>query len=180
VIYFATSTFLVYTLGVSIAAGSDGAGWRSAVRRMLAVPPVYAAFGAVLVRVLAIDVTQPALEPILAGVETAGRAAIPVMLTILGMQLAQTSVTQHLSLALTASGLRLIVAPVIAWIVAALIGLTGLARQTSIVEASMPAAVINIILSTEYRAAPALVTSTVLVSTLISPITLTVLLSLIK
>jgi predicted permease len=180
VIYFATSTLLVYTLGVSIAAGSDGSGWRSAVRRMLAVPPVYAALGAVLVRALAIDMTQPVLEPILAGVDIAGQAAIPVMLTILGMQLAQTSIAQHLSLALAASGLRLVAAPAIAWIAAALIGLTGLARQTSIVEASMPAAVINIILATEYRTAPAFVTSAVLISTLISPFTLTLILALLK
>ncbi len=180
VIYFATSTLLVYTLGVSIAAGSDGSGWRSAVGRMLSVPPLYAALGAILVRALAIDTTQPALEPIFAGINTAGRAAIPVMLTILGMQLARTSITQHLSTALMSSGLRLIVAPVIAWNAAALIGLAGLARQASIVEASMPAAVINIILATEYGAAPALVTSAVLISTLISPFTLAIILSLLK
>ncbi len=184
VIFFVTSTLLVYTLGVSIAvAGGDGGGgdaWRGALRRVFQVPPVYAVIGALLVRAFSIDVTQPALEPWMAGVEIVGRAAIPVMLTILGMQLAQTSVAQHVRSALAASGLRLVAGPLIAWVAAAALGLTGVARQAAIVEASMPAAVINIILATEYRAAPALVTGAVLISTLLSPITLTLIISLVK
>ncbi len=177
-IYFTTSTLLVYTAGVSIAAGGDGAGLRRALRRVFEVPPVYAVIAAFLVRTLAIDLTQPALEPALAGVDIAARAAIPTMLILLGVQLAQTSVAQHIRPALAISGLRLIVAPAIAWVAAGAIGLTGVAQQVSIVEASMPAAVINIILATEYRAAPDLVTGAVLISTLLSPITLTVILSL--
>ena len=183
VIFFVTSTLLVYTLGVSIAvAGGDGgaAGWRRALRRVFQVPPVYAVIGALLVRAFAIDVTQPALEPLMAGVEIVGRAAIPVMLTILGVQLAQTPMMQHVRSALAASGLRLVGGPLIAWVTAAALGLTGVARQAAIVEASMPAAVINIILATEYRAAPALVTGTVVISTLLSPITLTLIISLVK
>jgi len=180
VIYFTTSTILVYTLGVSIAAGNDGSGWRGAVRRVFQVPPIYAVIAAFLVRALAINPAHPALEPWLAGIEIAGRAAIPTMLVILGMQLAQTSLADNLQPALAASGLRLVVAPAIAWIVAGLIGLSGVARQASITEASMPAAVINIILATEYRAAPAVVTGAVLLSTLISPITLAVIISLLK
>ncbi|HEY4688050.1 MAG TPA: AEC family transporter [Anaerolineae bacterium] len=180
IIYFVTSTVMVYTIGTSIAAGSDGAGWRGAARRVLSVPPVYAVIAALLVRAWAIDLTQPALEPILAGIGIAANAAIPAMLAILGMQLALTTVGNHLRPALAASGLRLIVSPFVAWGAASLIGLTGVARQASIVEASMPAAVINIILATEYGAAPGLATSAVTLSTLLSPITLTVILSLLK
>ena len=180
VVYFTTSTLMVYTVGVWIAAGSDGAGWRTALRRTLAVPPMYAALAAILVRALAIDMAQPALEPLLAGIDIAGRAAIPLMLAILGMQLSRTSVAAHWRPSAVATGLRLVVAPGIAWLAAAVIGLTGVARQASIVEASMPAAVINIILATEYHAAPAFVTNAVLVSTLFSPITLTLIIALLK
>jgi hypothetical protein len=180
VIYFTTSTLLVYTLGVSIAARGNGLGWRGALRRVFEVPPVYAVVAAFAARAFLLDFTHPALEPLLAGVDIAGRAAIPTMLIILGVQLAQTSLAQHARTALLASGLRLVVAPAVAWVAAGLIGLTGFARQASIVEASMPAAVINIILATEYRAAPALVTSAVLISTLISPVTLTVMIALLK
>ena len=180
VVYFTTSTLLVYTAGVSIAAGSDGSGLRGAIRRIFEVPPVYAVIGAFAVRLLAIDVMQPALEPIMAGLDVAARATIPLMLLILGVQLARTTVVHHLRPALAASGLRLLIAPIVAWVLAGVVGLTGLARQVSIVEASMPAAVINIILATEYRAAPELVTGAVLISTLLSPFTLSVIISLLK
>lgn len=180
VIFFTTNTLLVYSLGVSVAAGSDGSGVRGAIRRVFSVPPIYAVLGALAMRALSIDFTQPALEPLLAGVDIAGRAAIPLMLIILGVQLARASMVQHLRVALAASGLRLVVAPIIAWLLADLIGLTGLARQASIVEASMPAAVINIILATEYQAAPELVTGAVLVSTLLSPFSLSAVLSFLK
>lgn len=182
VIYFITSTLLVYTLGVSIASvgGDSGLGWRGAVRRMFQVPQVYAALAALLLRALAVDVMHPALEPALAGIEIAGRAAIPILLILLGVQLAQTPVTAYVRPALAASGLRLIVGPAVAWVAAGAIGLSGVARQASIVEASMPAAVINIILATEYQAAPALVTGAVIVSTLLSPFTLALIISLLK
>ena len=179
-IYFTTSTLLVYTIGVSIAAGSSGGGLRAAIRHIFEVPPAYAVVAAILVRSLSIDMTQPALEPILAGIDIVGRAAIPSMLLILGIQLSQTSVADNVSFALAASGLRLVVSPILAWGAAALLGLTGVARQASIVEASMPAAVISTILATEYGAAPGLVTSAVVLSTLLSPVTLTVIISLLK
>jgi len=179
-VYFVTSTLMVYTLGVAIAAGGGGSGWRVAARRVFQVPPVYAALAAVLVRLAGIDLTQPLLEPIAAGIELAGRASIPLLLIILGMQLADTAIGEHVRPALAASAVRLVASPLVAAGVALAIGLTGVARQASIVEASMPAAVINIILATEFGAAPALVTSGVVMSTLLSPITLTVVLSQLK
>jgi hypothetical protein len=183
VIYFITSTLMVYTIGVAVAVSGgngNGAGARHTIMQVFKVPPAYAAIIAILVRSLAIDMSQPVLEPILAGVEIIGRAAIPAMLTILGIQLAQTTVAEHIQPALVASGLRLLAAPVIAWGAAALLGLSGLARQTSILEASMPAAVINTILATEYGSSPMLVTSTVVISTLLSPFTLAFIISLLK
>jgi hypothetical protein len=179
-VFFTTSAVLVYTLGVSIAAGQGSNGWRGTVRRIFEVPPVYAVIAALAVRALNIDVTQPALEPLWSGLEIAGRAMIPCMLIVLGVQLAQTELANHLRPALAASGLRLLGAPVVAWGLAGLMGLTGVARQASIVEASMPAAVNIVILATEFKTAPGLVTSTVVLSTVLSPFTLAVIIALLK
>ena len=63
---------------------------------------------------------------------------------------------------------------------AGLIGLSGSARQAAILEASMPAAVINTLLATEFNAEPKLVTGTVVISTLLSPITLTIIIALLQ
>lgn len=44
----------------------------------------------------------------------------------------------------------------------------------------MPAAVINTLLATEFNAEPKLVTGTVVISTLLSPITLTIIIALLQ
>lgn len=180
IVYFTTSTVLVYTVGVAIAAGGNGRGLRGVVRNVFSVPPVYAALGALLLRGAGIDLATSALEPIAAGIEVLAGASIPCMLIILGIQLSRTSIASDLRLALAAGGIRLVLGSLSAFGVAALLGLNGLAQQAAIVEASMPSAVITIILATEYGAAPALVTSTVLLSTLLSPLTLIPILSLLK
>jgi hypothetical protein len=56
--------------------------------------------------------------------------------------------------------------------VAMLLNLQGLSRSTSIIEASMPPAVITIILATEFDLQPTAVTSIVVLATLLSPLTL--------
>ena len=58
--------------------------------------------------------------------------------------------------------------------------LSGAARQAAVTEASMPTAVITTALATEYDVEPAFVTSTVVLTTLLSPITLTLLIALLR
>ncbi len=76
-----------------------------------------------------------------------------------------------------ASVVRLLGGPILAAILAIPFGLTGLGRNTGILQASMPAAVLTVIIALEYDLVPGLVTTTVLFSTLISLITLTIVLT---
>jgi malate permease and related proteins len=62
--------------------------------------------------------------------------------------------------------------------VASVVGLTGLGRSVSIIEASMPTAVINIILATEFELPSTAVTSIVIWSTLLSSLTVALVISL--
>jgi predicted permease len=114
------------------------------------------------------------------GVEIASAGAIPTMLLVLGMQIADLKSLERIQLALPASLIRLLVAPVIAVLIAALLNLEGLARSTSIIEASMPTAVIMTIVATEFEIRPAFVTSTVVLSTLLSAVTLPAVISLLS
>ena len=108
----------------------------------------------------------------LRGIEVAGAGAIPVMLLVLGMQLADLKTVASLRLAVPAISLRLFAGPLLGLLVATILGLGGLGRATSIIEASMPPAVFTIILATEFDLEPAAVTSIVMVSTLLSPLTI--------
>jgi predicted permease len=99
---------------------------------------------------------------------------------LLGMQLAQASVGQYWKAASAGAALRLVVAPFLAVGLAGLLNLSGPARQAGILEASMPAAVISTLIANEYEAEPQLVTGTVLLSTLLSPISLSIIIALLK
>lgn len=175
VIYFVTSSILVYTVGVAVASGFAG-GWRGTLKQLVTLPHVYAMLLALLVRVAGWTVPQPIMD----GVQLPAQAAIPMMLLLLGAQLAYASVGDFWKPALAGSILRLMVAPLVAVVAAAVLGLSGPARQATILQASMPAAVINTILAAEYNSEPRLVTGTVVISTLISPFTLTILIALLQ
>lgn len=166
IVYFVTSTVVLYSLGIFLAS-TGHLSWRQSLARLWRMPPLHAAVLAVLVYWLQLELPTP----IMRGIEVAGAGAIPVMLLVLGMQLADLRGQLHLRLLLPAVSLRLLLAPVVAVGIAALLNLEGLGRATSIIEASMPSAVFNIVLATEFDLNPAVVTSIVAIGTLISPLT---------
>lgn len=173
VVYYVTATILLYTVGVFIAS-SGRVSWRETLSRMARLPAVYAAFLAVIFYLWHI----PIPAPIMSAVEIAAAGAIPVMLLVLGMQLADLQGDINPRLAVPAISLRLIAGPIVGVLAAALIGLKGLSRSAAIVEASMPSAVFAIILSTEFGLPAPAVTSIVVLSTLISPLTVALTISL--
>ncbi len=175
VIYFVTSSVLVYTGGVLIAKGFAG-GWRGTVKQLLGLPHIYAMGAALIVRATQWTVPQPILD----GLRFPAQAAIPLMLVLLGAQLANASIGQYWRPAVIGSVLSLLVAPLMAFGLASAFGLATQTRQAAVLEASMPAAVINTLIATEFDAEPQLVTSTVVLSTLLSPITLSLVISLLK
>jgi predicted permease len=173
IVYFMVSTMLVFTLGVFIASLGK-ANWRQSLKRLVTLPSFYAVISAILVYNFSISLP----EPILLSIDLAGAAAIPTMLIVLGMQLADLSDLGRIRLAIPASLIRLLIGPIVGVVVASVIGLQGLSRSTAIIEASTPTAVINTILATEFEVRPGLVTATVVVSTLLSAITLPVVITL--
>ena len=175
VIYFVSSSILIYTLGTLIASGFKG-GWRGALKHLLTLPQVYALIAVFVIRVTGWQVPAPIMEAL----DLPARATIPVMLLLLGMQLANASVGEYWKAASVGTVLRLVIAPFVAVGLAALLNLSGPARQAGILEASMPAAVVSTLIANEYEAEPQLVTGTVLLSTLLSPITLSIIIALLQ
>jgi predicted permease len=171
-IYFVTTAVMASSLGVALAAG--GKSWRQVLTNLLRIPLLYAAVLALIVGSFErIQVPELLMGPI----ELMGRAAVPMMLLILGLQLVRS--TQALrgqmgSIAL-ASAMRLLIAPLIAVPVAWVTGVDGTTFQACMLEAGMPSGVTSTVLSLEYDLEPELVTGTVFLSTLCSAVTLTVL-----
>jgi predicted permease len=75
---------------------------------------------------------------------------------------------------------RLIIGPALALGLSAIFGLNTVTRQGSIIEAAMPSAVATSVLATEYKLDSSIVTATILLTTLLSPLTLTLLIVYLK
>jgi hypothetical protein len=174
-IYFVISAAMMYTLGVFLASsGSRSA--RQALAGILKVPTVYAVALAALL--LATGFRLP--SPIRTSVEMLSAAALPVMMLVLGMQFERAARPERPLLVALAAFLTLVVSPLLAFVLADVIGLAGTARQAGVLEASMPAAIMTTVLALEYDASPSFVTAVVFVTTLISPLTVTVIIALLK
>jgi predicted permease len=172
-IFFTVSALLTSSVGVYLASRGQASGL-DALRNVFKVPIVYGALAGFVVNLAAITVP----EPVAKAVSLVGGASVPLMLLLVGMQLARTSLAGELKVIGLATFVRLVVAPTLALVLAAWLGLTGVTRQACVTEASMPTAVTTTILATEFEAEPQFVAGVVFVSTLASVITLTLLLAL--
>jgi predicted permease len=174
-VYFVTGAVLLYTLGVFLAAAGRRS-IRHAALGVLRVPAVYGVLAAGLV--LGTEMTVP--TPIMRPVQLLNDAALPIMMLVLGMQLERAMMPPRFAPVVVAVTLSLLVTPMVAFGVASGLHLTGPAWPAAMIQASMPAAVVTTILALEYDIAPAFVTSVVFASTLLSPLTLTVLIACLK
>jgi hypothetical protein len=171
-VYFVANAVATYTLGVFLAS----AGRRSigqAASGVLRVPAVWGVAAAGIVVGLGLHVPAALMRP----VELLSGAAIPSMLLVLGMQLERSAWPERPRLVALAGVLALVVTPLIALGASHLLGLTGVARQAAIVQSAMPSAVLTTILALEFDVAPSFVTACVMLSTLASPISVTLLIA---
>ena len=97
-------------------------------------------------------------------------------LILLGVELTRVEFSGSLRAMQVSVALRLLIAPAVALVLAALLGIQGFARQGSVTEASMPSMVSATVLATEYQLDSKLITAIIFISTLLSPLTLTPLL----
>ena len=107
-------------------------------------------------------------------------ASIPLMLVLLGLQLGGFQKPDRWRLLLTGTVIRLLLAPLLAILCAALLDLGGAARLAFILQAGMPTAVLTLILAYEFDTDRDLALNLILTTTLISPISLTLLIYLLQ
>jgi hypothetical protein len=155
---------------------------REVLGRVLRMPQVYAVMAALLIRSTGFDPTAAGgvAGGLFNGVALLSEAALPLMLLILGMQLGAGAVIKEPGLVAFATGLRLLVSPLLAYGLGTAIGLYGMSLAVGVMLAGMPAAVNTTIIAIEFNSRPSLVVSTVVISSLASLATLTVLLALVQ
>jgi hypothetical protein len=178
VAFFVTSTFATYTFGVLIAS-LGRRDLRGALAELLTVPAFYGLIAAEGLRWTGVSLPLPLARAI----ELLSEATIPVMLVVLGMQIERASHRQALTgrqwaVVSAASGLQLVIAPLLAFGLASVLGLQGPALQAGVLQASMPAAVITTVLAGQYDLDLDVATRVVVVTTLLSPFVLTPIMTL--
>jgi predicted permease len=172
-IFFVSNSIMFYSLGVYIASVGRFKPIQ-ALKGLFKVPAIYAIPLGFIVHAYQIEIPTPIWRPI----DLLGSAAIPCMLIILGMQIGNSGLPKRIDLLAFTAALRLVVSPAISYFLSSLMGISGPAFQAAVSEAATPTAVMASIISLEYDVEPEYVAGAILLTTLLCPITLTPLLSL--
>jgi predicted permease len=176
-LYLTVNSVLSSSLGVYLGASSAASVW-TALKRVAGVPLVYAALLGLVLNLAGWVVP----EPLAKAIGLLGQASVPVMLAVLGITLAETlrqgTETRCLPALAMVTVLRLLVSPLLAFLLAGLVGMDDLARNVTVLESAMPSAVMTIILATEFEADSAFAALCVLGTTVGSLVTVTLLLNL--
>jgi len=173
VIFFAISNTITNIVGIFISSMS-GLSVRQALKNILLVPYVITAMLALLLNHFGISPPSPVMR----GISILGQATIPCALVLLGLQLAGSKVGNRPGTIALASAIRLLAAPVLAFLVAGWLGITGLPADVIITQLSMPTAIFAAVIAIEFGSDAEFVSSSVLVTTLASIVTLSILLGI--
>lgn len=169
--YFITQAILHVTLGIAIVNGQSGT-LASRIKDLIKQPLPYAA--AIGFTLIMSDTSMPRWMS--ATVEMLGDMAIPLMLVTLGISLASLKGGDwHRSLFY--SSVRLCIGFGLGLIVVTVLELEGVIRGVVLIQATMPAAVLNYLLALRYQRQPAEVAGIVVTSTALSFVTLPFLLA---
>jgi malate permease and related proteins len=171
-VYFVIAAVLSYTLGAFLAA-SGRRSFLESLRGIRRVPTVYAVIAAAVVMALQLPIPTGVMRAI----TLLSDASLPMLMLILGMQLQGAKRPERPAAVATAVALSLLVSPLLAFPLATAVGLTGPAFEAAVLQAGMPAAIVTTILALEFDLDPAFPTSVVFASTLLSPVTVTLLIA---
>jgi hypothetical protein len=171
-LYFVITAILMYTIGVFIASLGQSR-IIGAIIGLARVPVIYAVVLALLFNYFSWKLPLPLDRT----VTLLGNAAIPLLMVLMGIQLSHAK-WDGKTLALSVSNsLRLVVGPILALGLSVIFGLSGVARQAGVTESAMPTAIMMTVLATEYKVEPSFVTTAVFTSTLLSPLTVTLIIA---
>ncbi len=163
------------TIGVFIAAGANSKPVQ-ALKQIFLLPNIYAITIALIIKYFTIPVPNFIFEPL----NMLGDASIPVSIVLLGIQISQTKFFSRSYEIFLASGLRLVLGPIIAFFLTRIINCTELMQKVLIIQTSMPTAIYALLFATKFDAKPDFVSSVILTATIASSATLSILLYLLN
>jgi len=168
---------LTFTLGLVIV-GHGEAGLGRSLKQTLKLPFVYVIAAALLFKYFAVPVTE--WPYVWNPIDYAGRGLVAVALLTLGVQMAKTPRVPRPGVLGLANVMRLAAAPVVAFGLVKLFGLTGMLARLLVIASAGPSAVNTVLIGLEFDNQPEFAASAVFYSTLFSAVTVAVTIFLVR
>lgn len=183
VIFIIAQATLMYSLGIFIASRRSDRTWKAAFSHIFQLPVIYAVAGALLLRTLN-QVPNPD-HAVMEAVAMTGNATIPIMLLLLGMQLANLRRQAGVTRIFEASSLVLLVSPVVTFGISHLLSLPESIVGPFVLLGAMPAAITPLLLLIEFgdessREGVEYISSVIFITTILSIGTLSVIIVLLS
>lgn len=163
VVLLVISLIIMFVVGPTVLSGKTD----SIKKRFIdaiKLPPIWASLAGILINVLNLPIPQS----IDRSITLLGAGAIPILLISLGIQMKRSWTWKIDGSALSTTGLRLLVGPIVAYFVAKALGLATLDLKILVLSATMPAAVTMFIVALEVKGAYETVAKSVVATTIAS------------
>ncbi len=170
-----TQNITTNTFGV-FQASTGKSSYKQALKNVLIMPALYILAIVAIVKVTGVTVPEPVLTPI----RYLSEGFIAVALLTLGVQLAEVKAKFDIKSVLLSSSIRLVLSPLLGFLLILLLGVQGELAKAMIIGVATPTAVNTAILAREFDNEPEYAAQNVFVSTLLSPITLSILIFLLN
>lgn len=170
--------FIISTVGIFIASFGSGAtiSVKDAVISIFRIPVIYGAAAGLLFQLANISIDDKLMDII----QMTGNAAIPVVMLILGMQLARIKKENFELRNINAVVIiRMIISPVVAMVLVLFMPVDETMKMVFIILNAMPVAANSTMLAVQFNVKPNLVSFSTLVTTLLSLLTIPLFLYLI-
>lgn len=153
-----------------------GGKYTTILRRALIFPPLWAVALALILNFINIDIGFIAYNTL----DYLSGAAIPLIMISLGLSLEVRGIKENFQAVFSVSIIKLLIAPVIASLIVLILGMGGLERQVTIIEAAMPSAMLSLVLAITYDLDIKTAAACIFASTILSLITIPLILLLLS
>jgi len=155
------------TIGI-FNANSGNKSIKNSVIDILKMPMIYAVLAGIIWKISGFELWQP----IRVTAEALGAGAVPIALVTLGIQLADTKLNFKNPLIYLTCFIRLIISPIIAWLLVLVFRIDGILASILIISSAVPSSVNVSIFALQFDSESNYVSQTVFMSTILSIITL--------
>ena len=175
VFYDMGSTILFIMFGVLFSVIFAGR-YLEILKRAVSFPPLWAIILGLLLNFLNVNIGLISSNTL----TYLGGATIPLIMISLGLSLDFKGIKENINTALSVSAIKLFIAPLIAFIIVTILGIGGLEKQVTVIEAGMPSAMLSLVLAITYDLDIKIAAACIFLSTILSMATLPLLLILLS